>query len=162
MKSLTYFFFVLVFLLGAAFFLGTTTDKRADAPLGKQSPSALTNVKYIRIAGVEVAAEEEKIRGLSGKEGLGENEGMLFIYDKPGEYVFWMKDMKFPIDIIWLAPIVGSVSEFTVVYIKEDARPESFPESFGAGTSAQYILEVASGFSKNNNLKVGDRVEFSL
>src|SRR5947208_11440214 len=41
-------------------------------------------------------------RGLQGKEGLKKNEGMLFIFEQDGLHRFWMKDMKFPIDIIWI------------------------------------------------------------
>ena len=96
----------------------------------------------------------EQAQGLSGREGLAEDEGMLFIFDKPGIHGFWMKDMKFTIDIIWLD------EDMRIVYIKENARPELYPETYGPddGTS-MYVLEVVSGFSQMNNLKVGDRME---
>ena len=51
------------------------------------------------------ATNEEKRRGLSGRNGLEENEGMLFVFEEPGFYSFWMKDMLFPIDIIWISVI---------------------------------------------------------
>ena len=52
---------------------------------------------------VEVArTEEEKIKGLQEKESLGENEGMLFIYDEPQELAFWMKDTAIPLDIVFI------------------------------------------------------------
>jgi uncharacterized membrane protein (UPF0127 family) len=66
-----------------------------------------------------------------------------------------MKDMNFPIDIIWIS------EDLNIVYIKKDARPELFPESYRPETKAKYVLEVVSGFSEKNNLKVGDRVEFT-
>ena len=117
------------------------------------------NIKEIKIAGqsikVELASTPlEQAQGLSGRESLKENEGMLFVFDQPGKYSFWMKDMNFAIDMIWLT------EDGEVVYIKKDARPESYPETYGPDKDAKYVLEVASGFSEKNNLKEGDRVEF--
>lgn len=116
---------------------------------------------YIKIAGVTLKIElaetpEAKQQGLSGRNGLAENTGMLFLFEEPGAYGFWMKDMNFAIDIIWL----GEDGE--VIYIKKDARPESFPETFGPERDAKYVLEVVSGFSDKNNLKVGDQTEFTF
>ena len=101
-----------------------------------------------------VATLEERAEGLSGFSSLGENEGMFFVFEKPGFYGFWMKEMQFPIDIIWLDV------EFRIVHIEKGVLPSSFPEIFNPITPAQYVLEVNSGFSVQNNLKVGDEVIF--
>lgn len=104
---------------------------------------------------VEVADTQSKRElGLSGHSLLKENEGMLFIFDEEGNYPFWMKDMLFNIDMIWLD------ADKKIVLIKHDAKPESFPESFGGEVKAKYVLEVISGFSKRHNLKIGDTLEF--
>lgn len=113
----------------------------------------------IRVGGqtLEVAlaiSQSTKQKGLSGWKSLGLNEGMLFVFDKPDEYSFWMKDMNFPIDIIWIA------EDLRIVHIKRDARPESYPEAYTSPQKARYVLEVASGFSEKNNLETGDSVEF--
>src|SRR3989344_45500 len=107
----------------------------------------IKNIKEVRVAGqsikVElVLTEREHERGLSGRSELKENEGMLFVFDYPGVYSFWMKDMNFPIDIIWFA------EDLKVVYIKKDARPESYPETYKPFKDAKYVLEVVSGFSE--------------
>ncbi len=81
---------------------------------------------------------------------------MLFVFDKPDIYSFWMKDMLFPIDMIWIS------EDGKVVYIERDARPESYPNSFIPDAPAKYVLEVNAGFSEKNNLKVGDKVEINL
>lgn len=117
------------------------------------------NIKYVKIAGqnIKVILAEttlEQNRGLSGREKLNENEGMLFVFNHEGNYPFWMKDMNFPIDIIWLD------ENLKVVYIKKNALPQSYPESFSPGTNAKYVLEVNAGFSEKNNLKEGDTAEF--
>ena len=118
------------------------------------------NIKYVRIAGQNIKVElastpVEKTKGLSGRSELQEGEGMLFVFSAPGRYPFWMKDMNFPIDIIWLS------EDMEVVYIKKDARPELYPEIYGSDIDSKYVLEVVAGFSEKYNLKVGDRVEFT-
>lgn len=63
---------------------------------------------------VEIASTTtEKALGLSGRDGLGENDGMLFLFDRPGVQNFWMKDMKFPLDMIWISggQVVGFVQD---------------------------------------------------
>lgn len=115
----------------------------------------------INIAGQNIKIDiartnAEKEQGLSGRVSLAEDSGMLFVFDKSGKYSFWMKDMNFPIDMIWLD------QDLKVVYIQENATPESYPESFGPNENANYVLEVVAGFSEKNNLKVGDKAELSL
>jgi len=122
-------------------------------------PPSPSDIKYVKIAGQNIEVDlattaPEQEQGLSGRTELGPNEGMLFVFDTPGKYSFWMKDMLFPIDIIWLAP------DSRVVYVKKDARSESYPESFTPDEEAKYVLEVESGFADKYNLQVGDRVEF--
>ena len=122
-------------------------------------PHSPSDIKYVKIAGQSVKVDLaltplEQEQGLSGRTELGPNEGMLFVFDTPGKYSFWMKDMLFPIDMIWLAP------DSRVVYVKKDARSESYPESFTPNEEAKYVLEVSSGFSERYNLQIGDRAEF--
>lgn len=133
------------------------------------NPIILNNIRSVEIAGQNIKVdlaltETEQTQGLSGRQNLAQNEGMLFIFNKPGKYLFWMKDMNFPIDIIWLAPFSDkSNSKAKVVYIKKNARPELFPETYGPGANdekAEYVLEVSAGFAEKNNLKIGDSVEF--
>ncbi len=93
---------------------------------------------------------EKRIKGLSGREGLDENTGLVFVYDQPGIYGVWMKDMNFPIDVIWLD------ENYRVADIAEDLRPDSFPEVFKPSAPAKYILEANAGFAEENGLKIGD------
>ena len=117
------------------------------------------NIKSVKIAGQNIKVDlaltdSEIVQGLSGRRDLKDNEGMLFVFDRPGNYPFWMKDMNFSIDMIWID------ENMKVVYIKKDARPESYPVTYGPNESAKYVLEVVSGFSDKNNLKAGDAVGF--
>jgi len=98
---------------------------------------------------------KETALGLSGRENLLEDTGMLFIFKSPQNYPFWMKDMNFPIDIMWIG------EDFEIVYIKEDAKPESFPEIFTPDIEALYVLEVNAGVVADKNIKIGDKVFFN-
>lgn len=117
------------------------------------------NIKYAKLAGQTIKVElaitkEAQDQGLSARTVLAENEGMLFVFSKPEKYYFWMQKMNFPLDIVWIG------EDMKVIYIKKDARPESYPETYSSESEAKYVLEIISGFSEKNNLKIGDRVEF--
>lgn len=93
-------------------------------------------------------------QGLSGLESLKKNSGMLFVFDKPGKYGFWMKDMNFPIDIIWID------ANHTIVHIERNVSPDTFPQLFASSKNALYVLEVAAGFADTHNMEIADQVTF--
>jgi len=104
---------------------------------------------------VEVAdTDAKRTQGLSGREGLAEDQGMLFVFDKEGYYGFWMKDMKFPVDMIWLS------KDKKVTHIENDVSPQTYPEVFNSPAPSLYVLEVSAGFSAKNNIQVGELVAF--
>jgi|SRR3989344_6918491 len=126
-------------------------------------PQDIVDIRYVKMAGQRIKVDlastpGEQGQGLSGRAPLKEDEGMLFVFERPGKYSFWMKDMNFAIDIIWIAG--EDFRDLKVVYIKEGARPESYPEQYVPDEDAKYVLEVVTGFSGKHNLKVGDKVEF--
>lgn len=90
--------------------------------------------------------------GLSGMVRLGYTTAMLFSFDKEGYQGFWMKDMNFPIDIIWLD------SHFRVVHIEQGVSPNTYPKTFIPNTLSLYVVEVPSGTSKRLHLEIGDEV----
>jgi hypothetical protein len=109
------------------------------------------------IGSVEVNASvaktwPQRITGLSDTPYLPEEVVKLFIFDSSAFHSIWMKDMNYAIDIIW----VNEDSE--IVYIKNDATPESYPESFVSDKPAKYVIETAAGFAAKNEIRVGDTV----
>lgn len=103
---------------------------------------------------VEVADDAvERQRGLSGRKSLKPDEGLLFIFEEPGIYPFWMKEMNFPIDIIWIK------DSWLVADTDKNIRPESFPRLFQSRSPIKYVLEVAAGFVEKNNIRIGEGVE---
>ncbi|MCC7469972.1 MAG: DUF192 domain-containing protein [Bacteroidetes bacterium] len=90
--------------------------------------------------------------GLSFRKSLKNNEGMYFVFDKPQVYAFWMKDMNFSIDIIWIN------EDNKIVDITKDLSPETYPNAFSPVSPARYVLEVPAGFSDENGINIGDEV----
>lgn len=111
------------------------------------------NMGTKQIAADVVVTEESREKGLGGRPYLEDNTGMFFIFPKPDFYAFWMKDMTFPIDIIWLS------AEMKVVDIKERVEPSTYPnQSFTPREKALYVLEVSSGDVAASGLKIGDTI----
>ena len=107
---------------------------------------------FLAIADTPAARE----RGLSGADMLAENSAMLFVFDMPDRYAFWMKDMKFPLDIIWLDPA------FKIVDIKSNLSPETYPATFAPKENSLYVLEANAFFAEKNNLNIGDILNIDL
>lgn len=104
---------------------------------------------------LEIAdSDKERELGLSGRESLASTTGLLFVFETPGRYGFWMKDMKFPIDMAWID------ESKRVVYIENNVRPDTFPKVFTPTSTAQYVLETNAGFFEQSKIKIGDIVEF--
>lgn len=100
---------------------------------------------------LEVATSSEaRERGLSGRAELPADTGLLFIFPESALYGFWMKEMNFAIDIIWLKES-GEILEIT-----HEAKPESYPNAFYPPEPIKYVLEVNAGYATQNNLKIGD------
>lgn len=97
-----------------------------------------------------------KVQGLSGRLSLKKGEGMLFIFPKDGLYAFWMKDMNFPIDIIWLN------AQKKIVSVSKTVTPESYPKTVTSSEPATYILEVPAGFADTHNITLDTTVDFSI
>lgn len=110
------------------------------------------NETSIKIEVADTSAKRKQ--GLSERASLGVDEGMFFVFGKPQRGGIWMKDMYFPIDIIWLD------KDLFVVYIKQNAQPESYPEIFYPQKNAKYVLEVNTDFTKQHNILVGDQLHF--
>ena len=105
----------------------------------------------------EIADTPEKIKnGLMYRESLGENEGMLFIFDREKETSFWMKNTLIPLDIIFLN------KDKEIVNIFENAMPCKTEECelYPSVHPAKYVIEVNAGFVEKNRIEVGERVEF--
>jgi uncharacterized protein len=137
---------------------------------GELTPSSNNNHSGYRqvnltVNGIELVADvaatnEQRTKGLSVKDALAENEAMLFVFGTPGEHSFWMKNMKFPIDIIWLD------SNKSVIHIEHSLQPCSWddfcPTYKPDNDNSLYVLETVAGFAEKHDIAEGTRVEFKM
>jgi hypothetical protein len=110
------------------------------------------------IFNVEIASTTiEQARGLSYRASLGENDGMLFLFGSGGVRTFWMKDMHFPLDMIW-------ISGNTVAGFAQDVpAPASGTalwnlQTYTSPDNVDKVLEVNAGVVAKYNIKIGDVV----
>lgn len=139
--------------------LGVTVFMSAGSFLIWQRINSKTQVVKIGNAEimVDVADESAEItQGLSGRDRLNKNQGMLFIFSDNQIPNFWMKDMKFPIDIVWLD------ANKTIVAITPSLAIETYPQTFSPPSPVRYVLEVNSGLSALNGWLPGDTAEIKL
>jgi len=80
---------------------------------------------------------------------------MLFIFEKESLHSFWMKNMRFPLDIIWID------KDKKIVDIYKFALPcKDICKTITPSLKAKFVLEVNAGFVEKNNLKIGERLDF--
>lgn len=94
----------------------------------------------------------EQIQGLSGRKNIGKYDGMLFSFGELGMYGMHMKDMHFPIDIIWVG------DNGLVVGIEENVQPETYPNIFYPQWYARSVIELEAGMVQEIGLEMHDNV----
>ncbi|MDD5390372.1 MAG: DUF192 domain-containing protein [Gallionellaceae bacterium] len=103
---------------------------------------------------VEVAATPtSRERGLSGHEGLAPDSGMWFVLPEAGKIGFWMRGMRFPIDLIWVGPKQRVVGVATLPVCRDAPCPITYPAA-----PAAYVLEIGAGRFAG---RTGDKVEWN-
>lgn len=103
---------------------------------------------------VEIArTARERQRGLMFREHLGQNEGMLFLWERPEHLSFWMRNTYIPLDMIFIAP------DKRVLGVVENAEPLTEERRSVSGIS-QYVLEVNAGFARRHDIVKGTPVRF--
>jgi len=106
---------------------------------------------------IEVAVadnQQTRRQGLSQLSKLPPEHGLFFVFPESGTHGIWMKDMEFPIDIIWMN------EQLQVVDIHKNISPDTYPESFHPQVPARFALEVEAGFSIKYDVKVGSTCTF--
>lgn len=105
---------------------------------------------------VEVASTpSQQELGLSYRESLAPDAGMLFSFDVPARPAFWMKGMNFPLDFIYMRRGI-------VVELKESVPNAIIPAPFFSNEEVDAVLEVNAGWVKAHGVKVGDMVGYPI
>jgi len=130
------------------------TSSTPSIPVATEKSTPSVSIRGTRIQ-VDVATTTLAVRkGLSGRTRLEEDEGMLFIFSVPDIYRFWMPDMNFPIDIIWIHDgVVADISR----NVSNEFDPAA-PVFYSPRTKSEQVLEVNAGFAAKHGIEIGDPV----
>src|SRR3990167_3255985 len=155
---------VIVFFIifGRGFSTGEfLTQTATDSAQTQKKESTQVAIKDFTIQ-VKIADEpKEHQTGLADLSSLPIGEGMLFVFDKSAPYVFWMKDVEFAIDIIWIDENKKIVDIAPNVPPEPD-KGEKELTRYKPKSDAKYVLEINAGLSALHNLQIGDQVSFEL
>ena len=110
---------------------------------------------------VEVAVEaDERIRGLSGRASLESGTGMLCIFENAERFRFWMKEMQFSLDIVWISSDCRVLDVSENVPFPDPSTPLEDLPRYSPDSRARYVLEINGGEAAYLGLGIGDRVKF--
>ncbi len=95
---------------------------------------------------------EERAKGLSHRDTFEGADGMLFVFSETDYHRIWMKDMRFPIDIIWIG------EDLKVINIQKNVHPDTYPNVFKPDQPARYAVETNVHYSDTFGLRTGHEV----
>ena len=105
----------------------------------------------------ELATSSEQLEtGLSGRQSLDPGSGMLFVFPVMASRGFWMRNMSFPIDIVWIG------KDKIVVGVTKDVDPKSYPNIFFPPQPVKYVLELNAGYAEENGIASGTPLTFAI
>ena len=140
---------VAAFIVGIVGFMSIPSDSKLEAV---EFPRGTIKVDDT-VLEVQIAdTEPRRVRGLMFQDELPFDQGMIFVFDEPGNYSLWMLNMQFPLDMIWFD------EKGNVVHIEKDVPPcktaleTATCTSINPGNEALYILEVTAGFIDKFNI----------
>ncbi|MBF8249714.1 MAG: hypothetical protein HW400_315 [Candidatus Levybacteria bacterium] len=155
MKKVLLAFALLLIIVGAMFLTQNYLNKGGTLSFLKKAPSVTIADQSFKVT--LAASEKEREIGLSETKELQQNQGMLFLFDKPDYYSFWMKNMQFPIDIIY-------IKTDTIVDIKNNAQPpkdnQENPTIYTPLEPSDKVLEIQAGLAEKYKFKNGDKVTY--
>ena len=139
---------------------GTVTvhdDSDCGADPGATAVAVCTDSRQIASVEVRIADNfSQRYTGLSDTESLGPDEGMLFVHNEEAEYAYVMREMSFPIDIIFIAEN-GTITTIHHAPLPPEGTTDSDLKRYAG--RGKYVLEVNRGWANETGVTVGDRVE---
>lgn len=155
MKKVIIFYILLVIVIAVFLIARGSNIFNFNFFSGETKGTASINGKTYKL--LLAKTDDEKEKGLSGRNSLAKDTGMLFVFSKKDNYAFWMKDMKFPIDIIYIdGDKVVSVFE-NVPAPTKDQQPSSLPV-YRPDAVANYVLELNAKEVSGAKIKKGDKI----
>lgn len=144
---------VIVAVAGGTWYYAAGFTRSCNPPLPRKTITVGSTTFDVEMA----TTMAEQSCGLSGRTGLGDNQGMLFPFGSGGQQTFWMKDMTFSLDMIW-------ISDGKVVGAAQDVPPP-LPgiqlwqlKLYSSPPDTDTVLEVNAGTVAKDNIQIGDAV----
>jgi hypothetical protein len=155
MKKLLLVFALLLIVTGAMYFTQNYLKGEGSLSFFKKTPIITINGNSFKVT--VAASQQEREIGLSETKSLSQSQGMIFLFNKPDYYPFWMKNMKFPIDIIY-------INNDTITVIINNAQPpkdnKESPIIYTPAEPSDKVLEIQAGLSEKYKFKNGDKVKY--
>jgi len=152
-KSRVVILFLACAALAAFYFVNSANKAKSPSPEWKKG-KIIVKDQTLDVYLATTPTEHET--GLSAFSGIRSNQGMLFVFEGLGRPSFWMKDMKFPIDIVWINnnQIVDIAKNLPVQYDSNLTR-------YYPNVDIDRVLETNAGWCEKNDIKIGDKVEMN-
>jgi uncharacterized membrane protein (UPF0127 family) len=146
-----------IIAIGALLLVLFLRSRQAVAPVlnTQKSYDAIVTIGSVDIPVTIADSPQEQEQGLSGTDSLDEGSGELFVFNTVGKYGFWMKDMNYPLDLIWID------EKLNIVAISKDISPNTYPTIFNPPTDVKYVLEVNAGFSTKHGITENQLIKIS-
>ncbi|MBI4268665.1 DUF192 domain-containing protein [Candidatus Uhrbacteria bacterium] len=104
-----------------------------------------------------LTTKQEQMKGYTNRKRPADNHGFLYVLDKPSRYAYWMKNMLFTTDVVWLDETMK------VVDLRSSIAPQTYPDQiFEPIQPASYMLEFPDGFIARHGVEAGDVVDVSV
>lgn len=146
----------LLLILGGFWLLQTTVPEKplTETMTEKQiidiySPLIPIYFGHVQMRASVADTSSLREQGLSGTPSLPIGIVKLFVFDEPVVAPFWMKDMKYPIDILWLD------ADKKIIFIASNLAPETYPATFGPTEPSLYVIETPAGMAERENMYIG-------
>lgn len=100
--------------------------------------------------------DKDRAKGLGGTMYLAPDQAMLFIFPRADYWGIWMRDMHYPIDVLWLN------EEHKIIHIEQMMQPGSYPSVFRPDTQAMYVVELPAASVRDHKIKVGQLIDIEM
>ncbi len=139
-----FFLWAVLFIAGCSVKVGASVDSTIFCV-----PETCFTLEIVR-------TPEDRAKGLMYRESLDADKGMLFVFDAPGEYSFWMKDTHIPLDMVWVS------ADNVIVEVEHDVPPCKVVNcpSYGGNVESSMVIELNAGMAERYTISEGERITF--
>lgn len=137
-------------------YIASTTSETLLRPGGRGAVLTSISIQTPRgiIDAMLATSSIDREKGLGGRDSLASGSGMLFAFASPGVYGFWMKDMRFPLDMVWID------ADRVVSGVTGGISPGTYPSIFLPPSPIKYVLELNSGDATSHGIATGTKLVF--